>query len=388
MKCNSYRMSGHKAVCTDLICSRDEIQADGRVVSTPQQDSIEIFSDTQGKFRPNNISPIGSKTLFEINNGFRTVEPESYNDGLLPRAEIVLPPEQYNSTWNEKMSDFKFRMFDVYNGMFTVSHWHTGENFEVSHTFDSGRIPVGTFHNITKLACNKNKLVLCNMLLDTVWGVQANMATQSNRYPIQPAPITFMRFAPFFTATGKAQRRAQFKCTYSTTMEFYFSPDVGIDCLGLGDTAEQLAFPEDDPYEQVRAATNRFNWACHAEDFVMPLTGYILSEVETHYTNEEKDKPDREQALNETVQSRVHTALNEVGYTVTKDKKDDGTQPITIVSSDAKEPIDDQLQPQYSSDYLSAQGFSQADIKKMSDRFLDTMKRTTRLGTKKMQIMD
>ena len=73
--------------------------------------------------------------------------------------------------------------------MFTVSYWRTGENFEVSHSFDSGRIPVATFHNITKVACNKNKLVLCNKLLDTVWGVQANMATQSNRYPIQPAPI-------------------------------------------------------------------------------------------------------------------------------------------------------------------------------------------------------
>ena len=95
------------------------------------------------------------------------------------------------------MSDFKLRMFDVYNGMFTVSHWHTGENFEVFHSFDSGRISVGTFHNITKLACNKNKFVLCNKLLDTVWGVQANMATQSNRYPIQSAPITFMRFASF-----------------------------------------------------------------------------------------------------------------------------------------------------------------------------------------------
>ena len=104
-------------------------------------------------------------------------------------------------------------------------------------------------------------------------------------------------------------------------MEFYFSPDVGIDCLGLGDTAEQLAFPEDDPYEQVRAATNRFNWVCHAEDFVMPLTGYVLSEVETHYTNEEVEKPDREQALSQTVQSRVHSALHDVGYTVTKDKK-------------------------------------------------------------------
>ena len=202
-------------------------------------------------------------------------------------------------------------MFDVYNGMFTVSHWHTGENLEASHSFDSGSIHVGAFHNITNLACNKNKLVICNKLLDTVWGVQANMATQTNRYPIQPAPIIFMRFAPFFTATGKAQKRAQFKCTYETTIEFYFSPDVGIDCLGLGDTAEQLAFPDDDPYEQIRATTNRFNWACHAEDFVMPLTGYVLSEVETHYTNEEVAKPSKEEQLEKTIQSRVHTALSE-----------------------------------------------------------------------------
>lgn len=45
--------------------------------------------------------------------------------------------------------------------------------------------------------------------------------------------------------------------------------------------------------------------------------------------------------------------MNEVGYTVTKDKKEDGTQPITIVSSDAKEPVDDQLQPEYSGQYLA-----------------------------------
>lgn len=151
MNCNSYRVLGYKAVCGDLICSRDEVQADGRVVSTPQQDSIEIFKDTQGKFRPNNIVPIGSKTLFEINNGFCTVEPGNYNEGLLPRTEIQLPAEQYNSTSNESMNDFKIRLLDVYNSMFSVSHWHTGENFEVSHSFDSG-----AFY-ITKLACNQNK---------------------------------------------------------------------------------------------------------------------------------------------------------------------------------------------------------------------------------------
>ena len=39
------------------------------------------------------------------------------------------------------------------------------------------------------------------------------------------------------------------------------------------------------------------------------------------------------------------------------------------MSSDAKDPIDDQLQPQYSSDYLSAQGFTLADVENVRQIF-------------------
>ena len=257
--CNSYRIKGHTCHLTDLICSRDEIQADGRIVTAPQRDCIEVFQDTLGKFRPNNVVPVGTKSLFELNHGFRSVEPETLEEGTLPRAKLQFPSEQYNSTKTELLSDFEIRCFDCYNGMFSVSHWNTGEDFELSHTFDSGRIPVGSFAGIDSLACNKNRLSLCNSLLDTVWGVQANMSTQVNRPPIQPPKVCFFRFAPYWTATGKAQRRAQFKATYSTTIEFYFSPDCGIDMFQWGSQPEIFNIPQDDPYDQTRAAVDRFN---------------------------------------------------------------------------------------------------------------------------------
>lgn len=139
-RCNSYKMLGHKAVCTDLICSRDEIQPDGRTVSTPQMDSIEIFQDTLGKFRPNNVKPVGSRSLFECNKGFREIEPDSIEDGMLPRCKIILPAEQYPSVKHESLKDMKYRCFDIYNGLFTVSHWMPGTDFTVEHKFDSGRI--------------------------------------------------------------------------------------------------------------------------------------------------------------------------------------------------------------------------------------------------------
>ena len=70
LKCNSYRIISHSATLSDLICSRDEIQADGRIVTTPQADCIEIFEDHQGKFRPNNVLPIGAKISILDFEGF------------------------------------------------------------------------------------------------------------------------------------------------------------------------------------------------------------------------------------------------------------------------------------------------------------------------------
>ena len=141
-RANSYRLEEHAFHAHDLITSPDEIQADGRIVTTPQPDSIEVFKDKVGNFRPNNVKPVGIKSIFDLNNGFRIVEPENSLDGLLPRAKLVLPPEQFQSIKNESLADYKLRCFDVYNGLISVEHWNTGTDYKQSHKFDSGRIPL------------------------------------------------------------------------------------------------------------------------------------------------------------------------------------------------------------------------------------------------------
>lgn len=67
-------------------------------------------------------------------------------------------------------------------------------------------------HRITKLP-------------DTVYDIQANMATKQNRSPIEPPNYESSRFAPLLTATGK-QQRGEFKATYSCEVEFYYSPNT------------------------------------------------------------------------------------------------------------------------------------------------------------------
>ena len=363
-KCNSYRLLGHSVHLSDLICSRDEIQADGRIVTTPQIDCIEVFHDTQGKFRPNNIVPVGTKSLFELNHGFRSVEPETIEEATLPRAKIQFPSEHYNSTKSEMLTDFELRCFNVYNGMFTIKHWNTGETYDLSHTFDSGRIPVGSFAEIDGLACNKNRLAVCNTMLDTVWGIQANMATQVNRYPIQPPKVAFFRFAPYWTANGKAQRRAQFKATYKTTIEFHFSPDIGIEMFQWGSQPEIHSIPQDDPYDQARAAVDRFNWAVHAEDFVMPLTGYVNTETESHMPENLDDgiRKDKEDAQMNTLDARVKCTLRNTGFDVSAPTREDGYNLTTVVSSGASDPSHMQLAPELSAPVMAAEGFSQKDI--------------------------
>ena len=363
-KCNSYRIMGHSVHLTDLICSRDEVQADGRIATTCQQDSIEVFHDTLGKFRPNNIVPVGTKSLFELNNGFRTVEPRTMEEATLPRAKIQFPAEQYPSTRLETLSDYEISAFDPYNGMFTVKHWNTGEDYELSHSFDSGRIPVGSFAGMDSLACNKNRLSLCNTMLDTVWGVQANMATQVNRYPIQPPHVAFFRFAPYWTANGKAQRRAQFKATYKTTIEFYFSPDCGVDMFEWGSQPEIHSIPQVDPYDQTRSAVDRFNWAVHAEDFVMPLTGYVLTETESHMPDNLFDgiETDRDTGKSRTLDAKLRQSLIDVGYALDEPIRQDGHNITTVVSSGASKPSNLQLAPELSAPVLAAEGFTSEDI--------------------------
>jgi hypothetical protein len=125
----------------------------------------------------------------------------------------------YTSCAKEKLNDLSIRGFDPYNGLFTIEHWRTGETFSREYSMESGRLPVTMFADILKQPCNKNRLQVANELLKTIWGVQANMATEMNRSPIVPPSLPFLRFAPYYTATGLAQRRAQFKTTYTCKLK-------------------------------------------------------------------------------------------------------------------------------------------------------------------------
>jgi len=99
--CNSYRILGHSATLHDMITSRDEVQADGKVVTSTQTDTIEIIKDDNGMFWPENVMPCGSQELFLQNRGFSIVEPKTWDEGLMCRAKIKFPPEMYQSTTNE-----------------------------------------------------------------------------------------------------------------------------------------------------------------------------------------------------------------------------------------------------------------------------------------------
>jgi hypothetical protein len=70
------------------------------------------------------------------------------------------------------------------------------QSYEMHHKIVSGRIPTGLFESCSKLPFNQLLIRAANKLLDTVWGMQSNMATQQNRYPILPAPIHFLRMTP------------------------------------------------------------------------------------------------------------------------------------------------------------------------------------------------
>ena len=120
------------------------------------------------------------------------------------------------------------------------------------------------------LPCNVNRMSICNKMLDSVWGVQANMSTQVNRYPIQPPKDAFMRFTPHYTATGLANHRAQLKCTYITKIEFYFSTDSGINMFQMGLQGTLLSYPFKDPYDNARASMSRFNWGVMLKTSLYP----------------------------------------------------------------------------------------------------------------------
>ncbi|KAL4218846.1 hypothetical protein ACF0H5_021434 [Mactra antiquata] len=362
-RCNSYRILGHTATMTDLIVSRDEIQADGRIVTTPQQDCIEVFIDTNGKFRPENIVALQG-SLFDVNCQFRKVEPSNIQEGTIPRCKIHFPPEMYTSTRNEILNDYSMRAFDPYNGLFTIDHWNTGSTYKLEHHFDSGRIPVASFANIDKAYCNELHRKTANYILDTVWGIQANMATQVNRSPILPPKYRLFRFAPFYTANGKQNRTGQFKCTYTTTIQFYYSPHCGIDMFMAGDQYLRMHTPADDPYDNTAADLKRFNFGVHEENFVIPQTKYIMkpdTEESSLITRDfdtakiYKELIESQRKL-QTTQQRIDEALVRNGYKLVPKtvKFKTGQDPSDVLTHETETLVHGdlaQLQPENEADF-------------------------------------
>ena len=151
---------------------------------------------------------------------------------------------------------------------------------------------------------------------------------------------------------------------YKTTIEFHFSPDIGIEMFQWGSQPEIHSIPQDDPYDQARAAVDRFNWAVHAEDFVMPLTGYVNTETESHMPENLDDgiRKDKEEAQMHTLDAKVKCTLRNTGFDVSAPTREDGYNLTTVVSSGASDPSNLQLAPELSAPVMAAEGFSQKDI--------------------------
>ena len=105
----------------------------------------------------------------------------------------------------------------------------------------------------------------------------------------------------------------------------------------------------DDPYDQARSAIDRFNWGVHAEDFVMPLTGYVHHDPIERRKDEDfsKTPPDALKAI-KTLNERVDEAPKAAGFAVNKHTLQDGSKAVTKLTTTVAEPSEDQLAPQYS----------------------------------------
>lgn len=94
--CNSYEINYHQVTIDNAIFSRDAINPDGRIVTNWQGDTVEFFTDEINMFRPDNVVHIDKgKSLYDVNNTFRHVEPRSIQECTIPRAALQLSPEMY-----------------------------------------------------------------------------------------------------------------------------------------------------------------------------------------------------------------------------------------------------------------------------------------------------
>lgn len=273
--------------------------------------------------------------------------------------------------------------------MFNIHPW-SGGDYTISHNFDSARIPVGAFAQKNQSNITPYHINCGNYLIDTVWGIQANRATQVNNFPILPPKFEFMRFTPYYLATDKATRRAQFKCTYSTTIEFYQSPNTCINMFMLGNQAKRLSYLFKDPMQQAAADTTRFNFGVRPHQFIIPHTSFSFG-----IWKYQSDYPYRYEEIpatgNGTLYEKVGEVLTAANYNVEKTdhatlsdleeastervqqlmdtNKLDGCSLPKVTTKGTTPHIVGQIMPQYSMSVMTSLGMTEDQNQNLMDDF-------------------
>ena len=107
----------------------------------------------------------------------------------------------------------------------------------------------------------------------------------------------------------------------------------------------------------------------------MPLTGYVLKEEQSHYNTEFIPTDDIDinpnHPANQTgLQATVIDQLKRVGYKITsRSSADYGDDPTATVTTDAKDPVANQLEPEFTATVLRTDGFTDNDINQLHTTF-------------------
>jgi len=199
-----------------------------------------------------------------------------------------------------------------------------------------------------------------------------------------------MRFAPYYLASGKATRRAQFKCTYTTTIEFYNSPNACINMFMLGDQAKRLAFPFKDPMQQASADITRFNFGVRPHQFIIPHTSFSFGiwKDQSDYPYRHEEIPTTTSgtmyekvgeiltAANYNVNKTTHATQKEVEHATTErvqqlmdNNQLDGCSLPKVTTKATKTHIVGQIMPQYSKYVMTSLGMTEDQYQNLLDDF-------------------
>ena len=199
-------------------------------------------------------------------------------------------------------------------------------------------------------------------MIDTVYGLQANMANQVNRNPILPAPTVLLRMAPVWQTLGLTSRRAQFDATYSCTIKFHYGGQPRYKMLEQGNQGNRLAFPFEDPLLQVAVDDRHYHSDVHAENFVMPMTGYVINESDKVSDLPAKYSIIPARSSVKTTADKVQAKLIEKGFKVQEEDIGEVGATTSVKSLFDNTSTKPQVEPEFRKEILTGVGFSEEDI--------------------------